>query len=87
MADDTMSVSRKDIEMSATSKRTFGKAVQAGGEARQGRDEAVERWLIEQVGPVYDAMKERPSRGIPVDTAFSMLRAHHRARVEAARSD
>ena len=77
-----MSWSRKDIDMSANGKRRR-KDVHAGSGAQ--RDAAFERWLIDEVGPAYDAMKKEPTRAIPADKAFSMLRAHHRARVKASR--
>jgi antitoxin ParD1/3/4 len=46
----------------------------------------IERWLIKQVGPAYDAIKKNPRRGIPIDKAFSTLRAHHLARLKAAQN-
>lgn len=38
------------------------------------REEAVERWLNAEVGPVYDAMRSDPERGVPLETAFRALR-------------
>jgi antitoxin ParD1/3/4 len=49
-------------------------------------DTANERWLTEEVLPVYDAMKADPKRGIPADKVFAALRAHHNARVKAAKT-
>lgn len=57
--------------------------VRAGLRALQERDAAVERWLREEVVPVYDAMKADPSRGIPIGKALAELRAHHATRVKA----
>lgn len=54
--------------------------IRAGLRALQERDEAVERWLRDEVAPVYDAMKADPSRGIPADDVFAAVRAHHAAR-------
>lgn len=59
--------------------------VRAGLRALQERDAAVERWLKEEVGPAYDAIKEDPSRGIPLEKAFAAVRAHHAKRVKASR--
>jgi antitoxin ParD1/3/4 len=55
--------------------------VRAGLRALQERDAAVERWLRDEVAPVYDAMKADPSRGIPAEDAFAAVRARHAARV------
>jgi len=43
--------------------------------ALQERDAAVERWLLEEVAPAYDAMNADPSRAIPAGTVFSELRS------------
>lgn len=59
--------------------------IRAGLRALQEQDEAVERWLCEDVAPVYDAMKENPGRAIPTETVFSRLRAHHETRVKSVK--
>jgi antitoxin ParD1/3/4 len=59
--------------------------VRAGLRALQERDAAVERWLKEEVVPVYDAMKDDPKRGIPAEKVFAAVRAHHAARMKATR--
>ena len=41
--------------------------VRAGLRALQERDAAIERWLREEVVPVYDAMQADPGRGKPAD--------------------
>lgn len=51
--------------------------VRAGLRALQEREDAVERWLREDVAPVYDAMRCDPDRGLPADKVFDALRAHH----------
>ena len=51
--------------------------VRAGLRALQERDAAVDRWLKEEVVPVYDAMKDDPGRGIPAEKVFAAIRAHH----------
>ena len=45
--------------------------------ALQARDRAVEHWLITQVGPVYDALKEDPTRAVTLDSVRSRLAAKH----------
>lgn len=56
--------------------------VRAGLRALQERDEAVERWLRDEVGPIYHAMKADPSRGFPAEDAFAAVRARHAARLK-----
>ncbi len=51
--------------------------VRAGLRALQEREKAVDRWLREEVAPVYDAMQADPDRGIPASQVFDELRAHH----------
>jgi antitoxin ParD1/3/4 len=51
--------------------------VRAGLRALQERDAAVERWLKDDVAPVYDAMKADPTRGVPAKQVFDAIRAHH----------
>jgi len=61
--------------------------VRAGLRALQERDAAVERWLHEEVVPVYDAMQADPARGIPADQVVAALRAHHADRLKQADRD
>lgn len=51
--------------------------VRAGIRALQERDAAVERWLRDEVAPVYDAMMEDLARGIPAEDVFAEIRARH----------
>jgi antitoxin ParD1/3/4 len=59
--------------------------VRAGLRALQERDAAVERWLREEVAPVYDAMEADPKRGIPADQVMTAIRAHHAARLKTGK--
>lgn len=61
---------------------TASEVVRAGLRALQERDAAVERWLREEVAPVYDAMQAEPGRAIPADQVFAELRARHAARLK-----
>jgi antitoxin ParD1/3/4 len=54
--------------------------VGAGLRALQERDAAVERWLIEEVAPVYDAMKANPKRALPAKSVFAEARARYTRR-------
>ena len=53
--------------------------VRAGLRALQERDQAVERWLREEVVPAHDAMTADPARGLPAQAVFDDIRAHHAA--------
>jgi antitoxin ParD1/3/4 len=74
-----------DAKVKSGSYASGSEVVRAGLRALQERDAAVERWLREEVIPVYDAMKADPKRGIPADKVFSAIRAHHEARVKSTR--
>ncbi len=74
-----------DQQVQSGSYASASDVVRAGLRALQERDEAVERWLRDEVAPVYDAMKADPSRGIPAEDAFSAVRARHAARLKGDR--
>jgi antitoxin ParD1/3/4 len=59
---------------------TASEVVRAGLRALEERDEAVERWLREDVAAAYDALQADPSRAIPASQVFAALRDHHRDR-------
>jgi antitoxin ParD1/3/4 len=59
--------------------------VRAGLRALQERDAAVERWLKDEVVPVYDAMVADPGRAIPARKVFAAIRKHHATRLKASR--
>ena len=56
--------------------------VRAGLRALQERDAAVERWLKEEVVPVYDAMLADPDRGLSAEQVTATMRAHHADRLK-----
>lgn len=62
---------------------TGSEVIRAGLRALQERDAAIERWLREEVVPVYDAMIADPSRGIPLEEVRANLRALHAERLKA----
>lgn len=39
------------------------------------RDAVIERWLYEEVAPVYDAHMADPSRAVPLTEAMAQIRA------------
>jgi antitoxin ParD1/3/4 len=57
--------------------------VRAGIRALKERDEAIDRWLRDEVAPVYDAMISDPSRAVSLDSAFDDVRARHAERTKA----
>ncbi|MDX1574615.1 MAG: type II toxin-antitoxin system ParD family antitoxin [Kiloniellales bacterium] len=61
---------------------TASEVVRAGLRALQERDVAVERWLREDVLPVYDALEADPDRAIPTEQVLAALRAHHARRLK-----
>ena len=61
--------------------------VRAGLRALQERDAAVERWLREEVVPVYDAMQADPARGIPAEEVMESIRARHAERLKTVKSE
>jgi Arc/MetJ-type ribon-helix-helix transcriptional regulator len=48
------------------------------------RDEAVERWLRQEVATAYDAHKASPGRGVPAAKVRARLAAAHRKSTEKA---
>jgi antitoxin ParD1/3/4 len=58
--------------------------VRAGLRALQERDAAVERWLKDDVAPVYDAMVADPGRGLSGEQVIMAMRAHHAGRAKKA---
>ena len=74
-----------DAKVSSGAYASGSEVVRAGLRALQERDAAVERWLREDVAPIYDAMAADPSRAIPAKQAFARVEAHHAARRKAPR--
>lgn len=54
--------------------------VRAGLRSLQERDEAVERWLREEVASAYDALKTDPARAKAAKDVFNAVRTRHSER-------
>jgi antitoxin ParD1/3/4 len=63
-----------DAKVSSGDYASVSEVVRAGLRALQERDDAVERWLREDVAPSYDRMKADPKRAIPAAKVFAKLR-------------
>ena len=74
-----------DAKVASGSYASGSKVIRAGLRALQERDAAGESWLRDEVGPVYDAMKANPGRGISAESVFAELRAHHAAALKDGR--
>ncbi len=58
--------------------------VRAGLRALQERDAAIERWLRDEVAPIYDAMLADPFRAIPAEDVMAAVRNRHAQRMKRA---
>jgi antitoxin ParD1/3/4 len=74
-----------DDLVSAGTYASASEVVRAGVRALQERDAAVERWLREDVAPVYDAMLDDPNRAIDAKDVMASIRAHHAERLKTKR--
>lgn len=74
-----------DAQVASGAYASGSEVVRAGLRALQERDAAVDRWLREEVAPVYDAMIADPSRALPAKKVFAAVRRRHAARLKARR--
>lgn len=54
---------------------SVSEVVRAGLRALQEREEAVDRWLRNEVVPAYDATRADPTRSHPAEKVFSRVRS------------
>ena len=57
--------------------------VRAGLQALQAREAATERWLHNEVAPVYDAMQRDPDRALSGREVTAALDSHHAERLKS----
>ena len=57
---------------------TESEVIRDGLRVLMARDRAVESWLLQEVGPAYDALKADPARAVAVDKVRAALAAEHK---------
>jgi len=60
--------------------------VRAGLQALQEREAAIDRWLQDEVVPVYDALQRDPDRAISGREAMATLDSHHAKRLKNSKA-
>jgi antitoxin ParD1/3/4 len=81
---------QRTVSLSAEQARYIGYAsasevIRAGLHALQERDTSLDRWLSQEVVPVYDAMVADPARGLSGETLAGQIEARHAARLDKRR--
>ena len=74
-----------DAKVRSGAYASSSEVIRAGLRALQERDAAVERWLNDEVLPVYDATKADPARKLSAKSVFAEARARHATRHRARR--
>jgi len=57
---------------------TESEVIRDGLRALMARDRAVDNWLMQEVGPAYDALKANPARAVTVDQLRAALAAENK---------
>ena len=57
---------------------TESEVIRDGLRVLMARDRAVECWLVEQVGPAYDALKAKPARAVTAKQLRAALAEEHK---------
>ena len=58
---------------------TESEVIRDGLRALLARDRAIESWLLEKVGPAYDALKADRARAVTIDDVRASLAAEHKS--------
>lgn len=72
-----------DAKVASGAYASGSEVVRAGLRALQERDAAVERWLREEVAPVYDELEAHPETAIPAEDVFAEIRARSAAKAHS----
>ncbi len=64
-------------KVSAGEYATESEVIRDGLRTLMARDRAVEKWLHQQVGPAYDALKADPSRAVSAEHVRQRLATEH----------
>lgn len=72
-----------DAKVKSGSYVSGSEVVRAGLRALQERDEAVERWLRDEVASAYDAVKSGQSKTHPASAVFDEIRARHTGKLRS----
>ncbi|MBP1184189.1 type II toxin-antitoxin system ParD family antitoxin [Methylobacterium sp. PvR107] len=70
-----------DAKVASGDYASTSEVVRAGLRALRERDEAIERWLKNEVAPTYDAVAADPSRGIAAESVFAEIKDRHAKRL------
>jgi antitoxin ParD1/3/4 len=73
-------VERIDALVKSGAYSSAGEVVHEALAALEERNVTMDKWLREEVVPVYDAYQADPSRGLTAEEVFNALRAHHDTR-------
>jgi antitoxin ParD1/3/4 len=57
---------------------TESEVIRDGLRVLMARDRAVDHWLLQEVGPAYDALKTDPARAVTIDQMRATLAAEHK---------
>jgi putative addiction module CopG family antidote len=64
---------------------TESEVIRDGLRALMARDRAVDNWLMQEVGPAFDALKANPAREVSIDKLREALAAEHKKAKVTAR--
>lgn len=69
-----------DAKVAGGDYASASEVVRAGLRALRERDQVIERWLVEEVAPTYDAYLADPDNVLTLEEVHASLLVHHAAR-------